>query len=145
MVGDIPGAESVTYRAEIGRSSDPIDVQLSANSLDTLREIADQVKGHLATYPTVFDISDSLSNGKEELLIELTEQGKALGLTREEVTNQIRSFYFGSQVQRIQRGRDDIRVMVRLPLNERQSLADLEKILISTSQGHRCHWGTWLK
>ncbi|QLE85070.1 efflux RND transporter permease subunit [Shewanella sp. Scap07] len=135
MVGDIPGAESVTYRAEIGRSSDPIDVQLSANSLDTLREIADQVKGHLATYPTVFDISDSLSNGKEELLIELTEQGKALGLTREEVTNQIRSFYFGSQVQRIQRGRDDIRVMVRLPLNERQSLADLEKILISTSQG----------
>lgn len=135
MVGDIPGAESVTYRAEIGRSSDPIDVQLSANSLDTLREIADQVKGHLTTYPTVFDISDSLSNGKEELLIELTEQGKALGFTREEVTNQIRSFYFGSQVQRIQRGRDDIRVMVRLPLNERQSLADLEKVLITTSQG----------
>ncbi|MDO6774116.1 MULTISPECIES: efflux RND transporter permease subunit [unclassified Shewanella] len=134
-VGEIPGAESVTYRAEIGRSSDPIDVQLSANSLDTLREIADQVKQHLKTYPTVFDIADSLSNGKEELLIELTEQGKALGLTRQEVSSQIRSFYFGSEVQRIQRGRDDVRVMLRLPLDERQSLDDLKKVLITTSQG----------
>ncbi|WP_163930769.1 efflux RND transporter permease subunit [Paraferrimonas sp. SM1919] len=135
MVGDIPGAESVTYRAEIGRSGDPIDVQLSANSLATLSEVADQVKTHLAGYPTVFDISDSLSNGKEELLIELTEQGKALGLTRQDVSNQVRSFYFGSQVQRIQRGRDDVRVMVRLPLNERRSLADLEKVLIATGNG----------
>ncbi|WP_144210676.1 efflux RND transporter permease subunit [Shewanella donghaensis] len=134
-VGDIPGAESVTYRAEIGRSSDPIDVQLSANSLETLREIADQVKEHLKKYPTVFDIADSLSNGKEELLIELTEQGKALGLTRQEVSTQVRSFYFGAEVQRIQRGRDDVRVMLRLPLDERQSLDDLKKVLITTSQG----------
>ncbi|WP_282166327.1 efflux RND transporter permease subunit [Shewanella japonica] len=134
-VGEIPGAESMTYRAEIGRSSDPIDVQLSANSLETLSEIADQVKEHLKTYPTVFDIADSLSNGKEELLIELTEQGKALGLTRQEVSSQVRSFYFGSEVQRIQRGRDDVRVMLRLPLNERQSLDDLKKVLITTSQG----------
>ncbi|MCT7942360.1 MULTISPECIES: efflux RND transporter permease subunit [Shewanella] len=134
-VGEIPGAESVTYRAEIGRSSDPIDIQLNANSLDTLSEVADKVKEHLKTYPTVFDISDSLSNGKEELLIELTEQGKALGLTRQEVSSQVRSYYFGSEVQRIQRGRDDVRVMVRLPLNERQSLDDLKKVLITTSQG----------
>ena len=134
-VGEIPGAESVTYRAEIGRSSDPIDIQLNANSLETLSEVANKVKEHLKTYPTVFDISDSLSNGKEELLIELTEQGKALGLTRQEVSSQVRSFYFGAEVQRVQRGRDDVRVMVRLPLNERQSMDDLKKVLITTSQG----------
>ena len=134
-VGEIPGAESVTYRAEIGRSSDPIDIQLNANSLETLSEVANKVKEHLKTYPTVFDISDSLSNGKEELLIELTAQGKALGLTRQEVSSQVRSFYFGAEVQRVQRGRDDVRVMVRLPLNERQSMDDLKKVLITTSQG----------
>ncbi|GAA0780342.1 MULTISPECIES: efflux RND transporter permease subunit [Pseudomonadati] len=134
-VGEIPGAESVTYRAEIGRSSDPIDIQLNANSLETLSEVANKVKEHLKTYPTVFDISDSLSNGKEELLIELTEQGKALGLTRQEVSSQVRSFYFGAEVQRVQRGRDDVRVMVRLPLNERQSMDDLKKVLITTSLG----------
>mgnify|MGYP000972379172 CR=1 FL=1 len=73
-----------------------------------MSEVANKVKEHLKTYPTVFDISDSLSNGKEELLIELTEQGKALGLTRQEVSSQVRSYYFGSEVQRIQRGRDDV-------------------------------------
>ena len=82
LIGPIPGAESMTFRAEIGRSSDPINVQLKGSSLKTLKEITDKVKVRLATYPTVFDIEDSLSDGKEELQIELTEQGKALGLTR---------------------------------------------------------------
>jgi len=135
LIGPIPGAESITFRAEIGRSSDPIHVQLKASSLDTLKEITDKVKLRLSTYPTVFDIEDSLSDGKEELQIELTEQGKALGLTRESISNEVRSSFFGSQVQRIQRGRDDVRVMVRLPLSERRTTADLENILIGTPNG----------
>ncbi|GLX80652.1 efflux RND transporter permease subunit [Thalassotalea eurytherma] len=136
LVGEIPGAESMTYRAEIGRSSDPIDVQLTGNSLETLQEVADQVKVQLANYPTVFDIADSLSDGKEELQIELTQQGKALGFSRQDVASQVRNAYFGAQVQRIQRGRDDVRVMVRLPLEERRSLADLNHILIATPSGN---------
>jgi multidrug efflux pump subunit AcrB len=135
LIGPIPGAESITFRAEIGRSSDPIQVQLKASSLDTLKEITDKVKVRLATYPTVFDIEDSLSDGKEELQIELTEQGKALGLTRVSISREVRSSFFGSQVQRIQRGRDDVRVMVRLPLNERRTTADLENILVKTPSG----------
>ncbi|KID57304.1 acriflavine resistance protein B [Pseudoalteromonas luteoviolacea] len=132
LIGTIPGAESLTFRAEIGRSSDPIDVQLTGTSLVVLKEAAQQVKANLATFPTVFDITDSLSDGKEELQIELTAQGKALGLTRTDVSNQIRSAFFGAQVQRIQRGRDDVRVMVRLPLNERSNLATLNTLLINT-------------
>jgi multidrug efflux pump subunit AcrB len=135
LIGPIPGAESVTFRAEIGRSSDPINVKFKANSLDTLKEATDKVKIHLATYPTVFDIADSLSNGKEELQIELTEQGKALGLTRVSISGQVRNSFYGSQVQRIQRGRDDVRVMVRLPLDERRTIADLEDMLIATPNG----------
>lgn len=135
LIGPIAGAESITYRAEIGRASDPIDVQLSGNSQATLHEIADQIKTRLATYPTVFEIADSLSDGKEELQIELTQQGKALGLTRVNVSNQVRNAFFGSQVQRIQRGRDDVKVMVRLPINERRSLSDLQNILVQTPSG----------
>jgi len=135
LIGPIPGAESITFRAEIGRSSDPIHVQFKASSLDTLKEVTDKVKVRLATYPTVFDIEDSLSNGKEELQIELTEQGKALGITRVSISRQVRNSFFGSQVQRIQRGRDDVRVMVRLPLDERRTTADLENILITTPSG----------
>ena len=135
MIGAIPGAESVTFRAEIGRTSDPIDVQLSATSLETLKEVAERVKQRLATYPTVFDITDSLSDGKQELQIELTQQGIALGLTRSDVASQVRTAFFGSQVQRIQRGRDDVRVMVRLPLKERESIAELQSLLIPTPAG----------
>lgn len=135
MIGVIPGAESLTFRAELGRSSDPIDVQLTSTSLATLKEIADKVKVRLSTYPTVFEIADSLSDGKEELRIELTKQGKALGLTRVEISRQVRSAFFGAEVQRIQRGRDDVRVMVRLPRKERSAIADLENILISTPLG----------
>ena len=134
-IGTIPGAESLTFRAEIGRGSDPIDVRLSGNSLVTLGEASEKIKEHLTTYPTVFDISDSLSNGKQELQIELTEQGKALGLTRNNLSSQIRNAYFGAQVQRVQRGRDDVRVMVRLPLEERQSVATLEQVLVQTPTG----------
>ena len=135
LIGPVPGAESLTFRAEIGRSSDPINVQLTGGSLDTLKEVAGKVKDRLATYPTVFDIVDSLSNGKQELQIELTSQGQALGLTRGNIASQVRSAFFGSQVQRVQRGRDDVRVMVRLPIEERRSIADLQDILIDTPSG----------
>lgn len=137
LIGVIPGAESVTFRAEIGRSSNPIDVQLSGNSITTLQTVAEQVKQRLATYPSVFDIADSMSDGKEELQIEITEQGLALGLNRVDVSRQVRNSFFGVQVQRIQRGRDDVRVMVRLPIDERRSVADLKDILIQTPNGGR--------
>ncbi len=135
LIGPIPGAESMAFRAEIGRTSSPIDVQLSATSLDTLRDAAEQVKQQLATYPTVFDIADSLSDGKEELQIELTEQGRALGFTRVEVSQQVRRAFFGAEVQRIQRGRDDVRVMVRLPINERRSVSSLQNLLVRAPDG----------
>jgi multidrug efflux pump subunit AcrB len=89
----------------------------------------------LNTYPTVYDIADSLSDGKQELQIELNKQGEALGLSRANVSGQIRNAFFGSQVQRIQRGRDDVKVMLRLPLAERQSLSSLNNMLIDIGDG----------
>lgn len=135
MIGEIPGAQSLTYRAEIGRSSDPVDIQFSGIDFNTLSEVADKLKEQLALYPALFDITDSLAQGKEELQIELNEHAYALGLDRNNVLSQIRGAYFGVQVERIQRGRDDVRVMLKLPKEERQSIAGLENLLISTSNG----------
>mgnify|MGYP003111928953 FL=1 len=135
LIGPLPGAESVTFRAEIGRGGDPIDVQLSATDLKTLKLVSDEVKNRIRTYPTAFEIADSLSNGKEELQIELTAQGYAMGMNNTWVTRQVRDAYYGSQVQRIQRGRDDVRVMLRFPLSERQSISKLNDMLINTPSG----------
>lgn len=135
LIGPLPGAESVTFRAEIGRGGDPIDIQLSATDLKTLEKVADEVKARIRTYPTAFEIADSLSNGKEELQIELTAQGYAMGMSNVWVTRQVRDAYFGAQIQRIQRGRDDVRVMLRFPLSERQSISKLNDMLINTPTG----------
>ncbi len=135
MIGPIPGAESLTFRAEIGRVSDPIDIQFSGNDFTTLSEVADRLKAQLAIYPAVFDIEDSLSNGKEELQVELTAAAYALGFSHTEILEQIRSGLFGYQIQRLQRGRDDIRVMVRFPEAERQSIAALLDQPITGSTG----------
>ena len=135
LIGTVPGAESLTFRAEIGRVSDPIDVQFSGNDFATLSEVADKLKAQLGRYPAVFDVEDSLSDGKEELQIELKEEAHALGFTRSDVLNQIRHAFYGFQVQRIQRGRDDVRVMVRYPAAERTSIANLADQRISNSNG----------
>lgn len=134
-IGEVPGAESLTFRAEIGRAGDPVDIRLSSNNVGDLERMADQVRERLATYPTLFDISDNLSNGKEELRVELKEQAHALGLTRNDIIGQIRQNYFGIEVQRVQRGRDEVRVMVRLPAEERQAISTLRDLMIDTDEG----------
>ena len=136
-IGTIPGAESLTYRAELINAGDPVHIQLNAQSLETLEAAGEQIKRRLATYPTVFDIADSLSDGKEELQIELTRQGHVLGLTRAAVANQVSQAFRGFEAQRIQRGRDDIRVIVRLPKEERSTTATLDEYLIMAPDGRR--------
>ncbi|QBY03580.1 efflux RND transporter permease subunit [Thalassotalea sp. HSM 43] len=137
LIGELPGAESSTFRAEIGRGGDPIDIQISATDLTLLEQASEDIKQNLANYPTVFEISDTLSNGKQELQLELTKQGHALGMSVSQLTRQVRNAFFGAEVQRIQRGRDDIRVMLRFPLDERASVANLSDMLVSTPVGDK--------
>jgi multidrug efflux pump subunit AcrB len=137
MTGPVPGAEALNFRASFFRAGDPIDLQFSGNSLETLNAVSEDVKAHLATYPGVFEIADSLSNGKEELQIELSPQGHLLGLTRNDIVGQVGQAYRGLQAQRIQRGRDDVRVLVRYPIDERRTLAALDELLITAPNGRQ--------
>jgi len=137
LIGPVPGAETLTFRAEIGRVSDPIHIQLRGQEFSTLSLVAEQVKDKLSHYPTVFDISDSYSDGKEALQIKLKDEAFVLGLTRQQVLKQVREAFYGYEVQRIQRGRDDIRVMVRYPDADRKSIQSLDKFLISNAAGER--------
>lgn len=142
LIGNIPGAESLTFRAEIGRTSDPIDVQFSGQKFSELRAIADLLKLQLKQYPEIFDIEDSLSKGKQELQIILKPSGELLGLTLSEIASQVRQAFFGAEIQRIQRGRDDVRVMVRYPKAERTSLNNLDTLIIKTADGNRVPFNT---
>jgi len=137
LIGPVPGSESIAYRAELGRVTDPVDIELSGPDLKSLSEVADKVKERLATYPSIFDITDSLADGKDELQVELKEQAYMLGLDRSSILQQIQRAYLGAEVQRIQRGREEIVVMLRLPQAERNTLPDLLDLDIVTDDGTR--------
>ena len=127
----------MNYRASFFRPGEPIDVQFSGTSLESLSQIGEEVKQQLTTYPGVFEIADSLSDGKEELRIELSPQGHLVGLTRSDIVRQVGQAFKGLEAQRIQRGRDDIRVLVRYPIDERNTLASLDEMLITTPNGRQ--------
>ncbi|WP_432454968.1 efflux RND transporter permease subunit [Agarivorans sp. QJM3NY_29] len=135
LIGPLPGAESLTFRAEIGRGGSPLDIQLSSNDFSAMSQVAELTRKKLAEYPAVFDIEDSLANGKQELQLNIKPQAQALGLSLNELAQQVRSAFFGYQVQRIQRGREDVKVYVRYPADERHSQYNLNKMLIRTASG----------
>ena len=130
-VGQVPGAEQLNYRAEIGGwGGSPIDIELKGQDTQALAILGDQLKVQLAEYAGVFDIEDSMSDGKEELQLELKPEARLLGLDLNTVASQVRQAVFGFEVQRIQRGREEVRVMVRYPLEARQSIETLEQMMI---------------
>ncbi|GAA0204898.1 efflux RND transporter permease subunit [Kangiella japonica] len=135
LIGPLPGVETLTFRAEIGRSGDPIDIQLRGSDITRLNSAAKEVEESLNDISGVFDIADSFSKGKQEIQFKLKPQAETLGLSLSDLARQVRSSYFGVEVQRIQRGREDVRVMLRLAKEERGSLESLNSLLIDTPAG----------
>ncbi len=135
MIGSIAGMESLTMRAEIGRGGSPIDVQLTGQDFGELKQVAVAVKQKFSEFPAVFDIEDSLSRGKQELQLQIKPEAQALGLNLTDLAIQVRQAFFGYEVQRILRGRDDVRVYIRYPEDERNSLYNLDSMLIRTAEG----------
>jgi len=135
QIGTIPGSKELTFRAEIGRGGDPIDVQLTGADFARLSEVSTAIQQRLAEYPGVFDIQDSFDQGKQEIQLKLRPQAELLGLTSSDLGRQVRAAFFGAEAQRIQRGRDDVRVMIRYPKQQRQNLASLETMKIRSLDG----------
>ncbi|MEC8330635.1 MAG: efflux RND transporter permease subunit, partial [Verrucomicrobiota bacterium] len=112
-----------------------IDVQLTGRDFNKLREASAVIQSKLATYEGLFDIRDNYSSGKREIKLELKPSAQNLGLQQSDLGNQVRAAFYGVEAQRIQRGRDDIKVMVRYPKNERASVENLEELRIRTPNG----------
>ncbi len=135
-IGVIPGARELNFRAEIGRGGDPIDVQLMGQDFERLSDISGQIRQRLSQYEGVFDIQDSFENGKPEIALVLRPEAALLGVSASDLGRQVRQAFFGAEAQRLQRGRDDVRVMIRLPRDDRKNLAALEGLRIRTPDGH---------
>ena len=136
LVGTLPGVVELSIQAETANSGNAIDVTLTGPDLNKLEEATAFAKKGLDGFSGVIDISDSNRAGKDELRFgELTAAGRAMGFRLEDVALQVRDAFFGNEVQRLQRGRDEVKVMVRYPQEARRTLESLETMKIRTPQG----------
>ncbi|MEO1227425.1 MAG: efflux RND transporter permease subunit [Myxococcota bacterium] len=135
-VGEIPGLESLTFRYSTGPGAGAaLEVELAHDDIKVLEEAAQEVAAALGTYNGVKDIDDGFSRGKPQLDFTLTPLGQSLGLTAEDVGRQVRAAFYGAEALRQQRGRDEVRVMVRLPDSDRASEYAIERFILRTPEG----------
>jgi len=135
LCGPVTGAVSLTFKANLFHGGDAINVQLSSPDTDELVRAAQDLKDGLAGFPGVIDVSDSFREGKVEVKLGLKPEARTLGLSLADLARQVRRGFYGDEAMRIQRGRDEVKVMIRYPEEERRSLGNIESMRIRTPQG----------
>jgi multidrug efflux pump subunit AcrB len=134
-VGVIPDAESITYQSVLFSAGNPVEVHLSLDDHEMLVAAAEELKEELKGYPGVFDVSDSFLPGKDEMQLKLKLAARSLGLTLNDLAQQVRHGFYGAEALRLQRDQDEVKVMVRYPESERKSLGSVEDMRIRTPEG----------
>ena len=129
-IGEIPGAERLSLSSTFGDFGSPISIALYGKDVEQIGIIKDKIRDYLRGYPGIFDIQDNLSSGKEELKLTIKPLAKTLGLSQDNIATQVREAIFGFEAQRIQRGYEEIKVMVRYPQKDRSSVNKVNNIPI---------------
>ena len=136
-MGQLPGVRGLRIGGAGGPGGEGPDLsfQLVGNDINQLQQAAKEVEEKITEYAGTFDIRNSYESGIRELQLTIQPQAEALGLTQQDLARQVRQAFFGEEVQRIQRGQDDVRVMVRYPKEQRTSQGYLENMRIRTPTG----------
>ena len=136
-VGQIPGLEMLRFEADRGGpgAGAALTVELSHRDVETLNRASSDLAGRLAEFAYTRDIDDGYSPGKEQMDFRIRPEGQAVGLTASSVARQVRSSFYGAQALRQQRGRNEVKVLVRLPKEARRQEADVENLLVRTPAG----------
>ena len=134
LTGDITGVDTLLFESDAGGpgAGSAITIELNHRDLDVLEKASAQLANALSAYPRVKDVDDGFSTGKQQFDFSLSSEGKSLGLDELTVGRQIRDAFFGAEVLRQQRGRNEIKIMVRLPKSERSSVMDMNDFLLWT-------------
>ena len=134
---EIVGVESVRFESDSGGPGrgPSLSVELSHRDINLLDQASARLADRLAEFSSVKDVDDGYSPGKPQLNFHINEEARSLGLTAQEIARQVRNAFYGSQALRQQRGRNEIRVLVRLPESERSSAYTVENLVIRTPAG----------
>ena len=137
QTGTIPGLKSLLFEADRGGPGRgaALTIELSHRNIDVLDRASEALAETLADFPNVKDIDDGYTPGKRQLDYSLNREGHSLGLTQQTLARQLRNAFYGAEAVRQQRGRNEVKVKVRLPREQRVRKYDLEQLLIRTPQG----------
>ncbi len=131
----VRGARALSFNSELIAFEAPVQVELSHADPQALAAASEDLAGLLRASTGVFDVRSDYDEGFAELQIELREEGRALGVELDRLARQVRAAFFGDEALRVQRGREDVPVYVRLPEDDRNAVADVERFLVRTPDG----------
>ncbi|MGD9660843.1 MAG: efflux RND transporter permease subunit [Porticoccaceae bacterium] len=134
-IGEVKGVENFLISSSIFGLNKDISLRLSGKDLGELKEAADDVKAMLAEFNGVIEISDSLASARQEIRIDLKPLGESLGLDLADIASQVRHAFYGAEAQRIPRLREDVKVLVRYPADERANFENLTNMRIKLADG----------
>ncbi len=134
-VGTLPQVVKLSFASNVINLGSPIQVELSARTADGLAQAVQSFQDELRRIDGVFDVRDDREPGKREVQFKLKPYARTLGVTVDSLSQQVRSAFFGAEALRVQRGRDEVRVYVRLPRGERDAFSDLSRFRIRTPAG----------
>jgi multidrug efflux pump subunit AcrB len=135
--GDIAGLESIKFESDAGGPGRgaAISLELSHRDITVLESASAELAEALDYYPNVIDIDDGFSPGKQQIDFKVLPEGQSLGLQAADIARQVRQSYYGAEALRQQRGRNEVKVMVRLPKEQRVSEYHLEEMILRTPGG----------
>jgi multidrug efflux pump subunit AcrB len=135
LIGEVPDAENINVNYQSGNNGPAIQYVLNAKEFDDLQAAADDLMGELRSYEGVFNVVNDMESASEEVQFDLKPGAESLGITTADVARQVRQGFFGEEVQRLPRDGEDVRVYVRYPRVDRESLDFLRSIRIRTNDG----------
>ncbi|MCK5741605.1 MAG: efflux RND transporter permease subunit, partial [Chlorobi bacterium] len=135
LVGEVPESEKLKISGDMHRFGKPISISLMGSDLKMLDEAKHFVLDRIRLFKEIDNVTDNSPPGKREVLLDLKPKAYFLGLNHASISKQVRQGFFGGQAQRLQNGKDELRVWVRYPKSDRLTIGQLEKMKIKTPQG----------
>jgi len=137
-VGELPGVKTLGFEGATGPGGGPsISLQLIGSNIEQVGRAAKELENRIRKYEGVYDIRNSYERGTPEIKLNIKPEAEVLGLSLSDLARQVRAGFYGEEVQRIQRGQDEVKVMVRFPRDERDSVGYLDNMRIRTPDGGR--------
>ena len=135
-VGELPNTKLLTYSAGTNAGGGkPVNFRLSSDDPEILNIAAEELEAHLKNLPGLFDIDNQAESGAEEIIIALLPGAQAMGMNLNSVGRQVRQGFYGEEIERFLRGNNELKVLLRYPENERDTLGDLESIRVRSTTG----------